>query len=50
MVAVVRPKCRIRSMIPNSMNPRNFTCSKCGEEFTLLPTKPGKNDLPAVWN
>ena len=49
MVQVVCPKCQNRYLKQDEENPRNFTCSKCGE-FVLLPAKPDSKDLPAVWD
>ena len=50
MVDVVCPKCKNQSMIEDSKRLGNFSCSRCGEKFVLLPAEPQKKDLPAVWD
>ena len=50
MVNAVCPKCKDQSMIQDSKKLGNFSCSRCGEEFMLLPAKPRKKDIAAVWD
>lgn len=49
MVHIVCPKCKNQSVTQDPENPKNFTCSMCGE-LILLPAKPESTDLPAVWD